>query len=1004
MSVKKLLGALLLTASAAGCSCGTEDRLDLTAHLECRGCTLDGDGVVLVDFGTVVLGGSAGRTLELGNKGSAPLRVVMPRFAAEFTSSPGDFSIAPGTTQVVQLAYAPSAEREDVSEGRVAAEGARGLDVRLRGKGSVIAVECEPGEVSFGAVIVETDRTRPVRCRNVKPDLVARVNVGLEGDPEFENRGDGVLEIPPGETAEVPIRFAPTEAGRRSARLLVTTDARDHLDAVAMDGQGIDSGLRIEPAPGDDGCYDLGFVAPGGSVQLPLRALNVGNLAVQVSGIEVDPAEAPFRVEPAGPFTVSSADDAGVPGEQLLQVTFEPGALGPAQATLHVISDDRNNERIDLCVKGYGGGPVLQCVPQVLGFGLTDINTPRTRPVFCTNVGTEVPGEPDSWMSVAGVMAAAPFSATVAEASSRTYAPGDTFRVDVTFAPDGERGYNDQLLVRTSGGEAAIPLSGEGRLFEACTFELRPPDGLDYGVVNRGRSLELSQVFVNRGATECLLTDVGVSGAQARYFALGAGYEEPRVVAPGESVRIPVTFTGGLPGDYHGNLDMTVNGPGTLALPLDAKVVDLCFELSVSEADFGTVEPGCSSPRRYLQIINACREPMLVTRVDIPHIETDEFKLLEAPPTPFHVPGGAVAEVLVAYQPITEGEDVGQLRVHADTLPGPVIGLLHGKGGPVEDQTDHFEGIGRSSADILWVIDNSGSMGQEQEGIARNAGPFIDVALDRKIDFRMGVTSTDMDGGLKGRLYPLDQKHPRILTNRGLREDLEKDWEYLIKQGTSGSGNEKGLAAARAALSPPLISSLDLPETPEKYDGNLGFLRRDANLTIIIVSDERDSSYEVAPSSTYWEEYVSFFRNIKGERRSDSMLRVHTITGGLEGCATAGVATGYNEVAEATGGIIQSICASDWSEALQEIADSALSFESCFTLHGLPGPQPGETSTDPEDWLQVMFDGKPQPRRSPSGNVVWRYDAETNEICFDPYYAPRPSDYVDVTYRVACGL
>jgi hypothetical protein len=34
--------------------------------------------------------------------------------------------------------------------------------------------------------------------------------------------------------------------------------------------------------------------------------------------------------------------------------------------------------------------------------------------------------------------------------------------------------------------------------------------------------------------------------------------------------------------------------------------------------------------------------------------------------------------------------------------------------------------------------------------------------------------------------------------------------------------------------------------------------------------------------------------------------------------------------------------------------------------------------------------------------VRWRYDPQSNDLCFSPDYLPAPSDFIDVTYTVAC--
>ena len=47
--------------------------------------------------------------------------------------------------------------------------------------------------------------------------------------------------------------------------------------------------------------------------------------------------------------------------------------------------------------------------------------------------------------------------------------------------------------------------------------------------------------------------------------------------------------------------------------------------------------------------------------------------------------------------------------------------------------------------DILWVIDNSTTMTEEQELIATHFDAFAEVLLQSGSDFQVGVTSTDID-------------------------------------------------------------------------------------------------------------------------------------------------------------------------------------------------------------------------------------------------------------------
>ena len=49
--------------------------------------------------------------------------------------------------------------------------------------------------------------------------------------------------------------------------------------------------------------------------------------------------------------------------------------------------------------------------------------------------------------------------------------------------------------------------------------------------------------------------------------------------------------------------------------------------------------------------------------------------------------------------------------------------------------------------DVLWVIDNSCSMLEEQTTLINNFGAFIGYFLDSQLDWHIGVTSTDMTNG-----------------------------------------------------------------------------------------------------------------------------------------------------------------------------------------------------------------------------------------------------------------
>lgn len=176
--------------------------------------------------------------------------------------------------------------------------------------------------------------------------------------------------------------------------------------------------------------------------------------------------------------------------------------------------------------------------------------------------------------------------------------------------------------------------------------------------------------------------------------------------------------------------------------------------------------------------------------------------------------------------------------------------------------------IEAAKLDILLVIDNSNSMAEEQEGVARELVAFIDEVKKGggvSTDFRVGVITTaiyqhTLVNGVKGyKEYPGQsgrlQAVPESLPDGGLvlgsgservlrGEDpllLEK-FQKLVRQGTTGSGQETPFEAVRLALT-------ELTRTPLDRGGNGGFLRDGARLLIIVLTDEDDCSEMKRPST-----------------------------------------------------------------------------------------------------------------------------------------------------------
>jgi hypothetical protein len=188
--------------------------------------------------------------------------------------------------------------------------------------------------------------------------------------------------------------------------------------------------------------------------------------------------------------------------------------------------------------------------------------------------------------------------------------------------------------------------------------------------------------------------------------------------------------------------------------------------------------------------------------------------------------------------------------------------------------------------DILFVIDNSGSMTEEQAELRANMAEFINVLSLSANDYSVGILSTDIarrpsasgscepccdvdtnDDGAPdwsdcdaGRLYAFDD-NSRVLTrplfvtadteDNSINEDevtfaederdevlaalVTKFNNAVTSLGTQGSAFEAPLESMRRALDPTI--------DPTAYYLNRNFIREDAALAIIFLTDEDDCSF-----------------------------------------------------------------------------------------------------------------------------------------------------------------
>ncbi len=312
---------------------------------------------------------------------------------------------------------------------------------------------------------------------------------------------------------------------------------------------------------------------------------------------------------------------------------------------------------------------------------------------------------------------------------------------------------------------------------------------------------------------------------------------------------------------------------------------------------------------------------------------------------------------------------------------------------------DTFVQSASVSVDVLFVVDNSGSMQNEQALIIEAFDQFIANIEESNTNFHIGVTTTDMgEDGAQGRLieYEVGNDGYRYIT-AGMSSDLYSEvFAGMIGNlGLQGTAREKGLWAGKAAL---------YPVSEGGFSGaggyNEGFLREEAKLAVIFVTDEDDCSDEDAPLpegdqgvcySMYDQlrpvyEYVSDYQVLKNQ---DDDIVVSAIVGpaqaesGSECDEATTPGWRYIELVNEFHGVIGDLCQSDFAEILDRMGLSAAGIQTRFVL----------SRTPTVDTLEVSIDDTFIP-----ATEGWNYDAEDNAVVFFGEVIPSRDSTITITY------
>ena len=267
--------------------------------------------------------------------------------------------------------------------------------------------------------------------------------------------------------------------------------------------------------------------------------------------------------------------------------------------------------------------------------------------------------------------------------------------------------------------------------------------------------------------------------------------------------------------------------------------------------------------------------------------------------------------------------------------------------------------------DILWVIDNSGSMSSIQSNIVKNTALFMQAfQANTHIEWKMGLISTDKnDGPYLGfnQAIPFDYTSP---------DPVSTFQSAVSSLGTMGAGSEYTFYNIDRMITTPLSSG---------QEDFTHFFRSDAHLVVIMVSDEKEQSYNL-DSTKYLA--ANFYNHLRGLKDQEKVLRFYGAFdfSDMQGCSGTGwgtdkyIGSAFEEIIDQSAGFAISACTRSFGTELAKVGDDIVSL--------LKTPSIPLNARPKVETLEIIFKGERLKGGPRTTGGIWNYDREFSTINF----------------------
>ncbi len=338
-------------------------------------------------------------------------------------------------------------------------------------------------------------------------------------------------------------------------------------------------------------------VSPGCDTSEVVQVVVIGTRRVAIKRILLEgEAAADFTVTPSeeAPFIV------GPSSNFLLDVRYAPlGAPVPGTVEIRVTytdaSPEESEDRLEAgelvipLVRRLVGEPVLSARPEVLSFGVVAPGESKELSLDALNEG---------FGNIALELAKVESGHGEVKAllpEQKALGPGKTLAVPVTFAPAGE-GYvqTELLLTATPSYVSPVKVKVEGTSLTTASLAAFPSTEIDFGLVKKGATRQMSLQLVNQGGAALNVSSVSVNDATGSVSVTAPAGGGAFTLGPLERVTVPLNIEGKASGEVDARIVVASDDPlyPLFEIRVLGTITEPMLGLTPTGIDFGKVPVG----------------------------------------------------------------------------------------------------------------------------------------------------------------------------------------------------------------------------------------------------------------------------------------------------------------------------------------------------------------------------------------------------------------------------